>query len=376
MRDKLHGRMLWFSLGTAGELIKVYPLLRLATERGLPWRTVATGQSAVNFWNQWDELGLPRERTARLTATQADLSTSEQALRWFVRANLHRRSTLRATLAAATGGEVPGPGDVWVVHGDTLSTLLGARVARALGVPLAHVEAGLRSPHLFQPFPEEITRRVVSRLARWHFAQDDVATNNLRADRVPGVIVNTGGNTLYDAVHRVAREFAASSARPEGRYAVANVHRFENLASAARWATLVDVMSRAARRRPVYLVLHEPTKDKLKRDPDARRRLEDAGVILLPRQKFTAFVPLLAGAEMVISDGGSNQEECHYLGQPCLILRTSTERVEGLAGGSCLLSRFDPRLIDEFLEAPERWRRPPVELPAAPSAVVLDTLAA
>jgi UDP-N-acetylglucosamine 2-epimerase (non-hydrolysing) len=367
--------MLWFSLGTAGELIKVYPLLRMAGERGVPWRVVSTGQSAVNFWTQWDELLLPRERTVTLLATRRDLHTSTQALRWFARASLLGRGALRGIIRAQTGGDAPGPGDVWVAHGDTLSTLVGARAARALGVPLAHVEAGLRSPKLVQPFPEEINRRLVSRLAAFHFAQDEVATENLRRDRVAGRIVCTGGNTLYDAIRYVARDFAAGPARPPGAYAVANLHRFENLASAARWRILLDVLARAARARPVLLVLHPPTRDKLDRDPAARRKLEDAGVVLLPRQRFTTFIPLLAGADFVLSDGGSNQEECHYLGQPCLILRDSTERVEGLAGGSCVLSRFDARLIDEFLEAPARWRRPPIELPAAPSAVVLDTLA-
>jgi UDP-N-acetylglucosamine 2-epimerase (non-hydrolysing) len=361
-------RMLWFSLGTAGELIKVYPLLRLATERGIPWRAVSTGQSAVNFWRQWDELLLPRERTATLLSTRRDLHTSLEAMRWFARANLLGRGRVRAALLPL--GE-PGPRDTWIVHGDTLSTLVGARVARALGVPLAHLEAGLRSASPLRPFPEEINRRIASRMARLHFAQDEVAARNLRG--AAGRVVCTGGNTLYDAIRYVARDFPAPPARP-GRYAVANVHRFENLASAARWRLIVDTLVAAARRQPVLLVLHPPTQDKLDREPATKRRLEDAGVTLLPRQPFTAFIPLLARADYVISDGGSNQEECHYLGQPCLILRDTSERVEGLEGGSCLLSRFDRRAIDEFLEEPARWRRPPVEIAPPPSGVVLDAL--
>src|SRR5262249_15047431 len=152
------------------------------------------------------------------------------------------------------------------------------------------------------------------------------------------------------------------------------VHRFENLASPGRWKLTVDTLVAAARRQPVLLVLHPPTQAKLDREPDARRRLEDAGVVLLPRQKFTSFIPLLARAEYVISDGAPNQEGGHYLGQPCLILRDSTERVEGLDGGSCVLTRFEQRKIHEFLEEPARWRRPPVVLPAPPSRVVLDAL--
>lgn len=367
-------RALWFCVGTAGELIKVYPLLRRATERGLSWRLLATGQSAVNFWTQWDQFRLPRERTATLLSTSRDLHTSAEALRWFARANLLTRSALRRTIRAQMGGEEPTPDDIWIVHGDTLSTLVGARFARRLGVPLAHVEAGLRSPMLLKPFPEEINRRLVSRLACYHFPQDETATENLLRARVRGKIVCSGGNTLFDAIQYVVRDFAPPEV-PTEPYVVANVHRFENLASRARWEIIVEVLARAARRQPVLLVLHPPTRQKLEDEPQARRRLEDAGVRLLPRQSFTTFIPLLSRAEYVISDGGSNQEECYYLGMPCLILRDATERVEGLADGPCVLSRFDARAIDAFLSDPGRYRRAPVRLPRRPSDIILEAVA-
>lgn len=364
--------MLWFCLGTAGELIKIYPLLRLASEKGLPWRALSTGQSAVNFWKQWDQFKLPRDQVVTLLKTDDDLHTAKDALKWFTRANLITAKTLRKTIEAQTG-VTPGPRDFWLVHGDTLSTLLGARIAKKMGVPLVHIEAGLRSPLLLKPFPEEITRRMVSRFARYHFPQDQKATQNLKTSRVKGQVVCTQGNTLFDAIQYVARDFAPPQI-PSGPYIVANVHRFENLTSAQRWKTITDVLARAGKKYPVLLVLHPPTLEKLNSEPETKKKLEDSGVKLLPRQSFTDFIPLLKSAQYVISDGGSNQEECYYLGKPCLILRDSTERVEGLDQGPCVLTQFDPEKIDTFLEDPKKFERAPVKLPETPSDIILKTL--
>lgn len=364
--------VLWFCSGTAGELIKLYPLIRLAEERGLPWFALSTGQSAVNYWKQWDDFRLPRSRCGSLISTQADLRTSGEALKWFARATTISASKL-ARKVVELSGHLPQPSDAWIVHGDTLSTLVGAWYARKLGVPLAHVEAGLRSSHLFKPFPEEINRRCVSRFARFHFPQDELATKNLEKARVSGKVICTGGNTLIDALERIEQEFEVPKDMPNEPYVVANIHRFENLNSGQRWNQTIEVLAQAARTRKVCLVLHPPTEAKLEAEPESRRRLLDAGVELLPRQPFSRFVHYLSGSDYVISDGGSNQEECFYLGKPCLILRESTERIEGLEG-PCLLTRFDPTAIDRFLKDPESFRGPRIQFAESPSSLILRGL--
>ena len=366
--------MLWFCIGTAGELIKIYPLLRLATDRQQPWFVLATGQSPVNFKNQWKDFKLPDERFGFLTRTSHDLHSSKAALKWFLSANLQTPSSLKRTIAEVAG-TVPSKDDHWLVHGDTLSTLLGSRYARMLKVPLSHVEAGLRSEDLFNPFPEEINRRLVSRLAQTHFAQDDRAFQNLKTAKVKGNLVCTEGNTQLDTIRLVLNDFVAGDIPPLP-YVIANIHRFENLNSSSRWATMIDVLTKTAHEKaPVYLVLHPPTQDKLKGDPKTSRRLTEAGVRLLPRQPFTQFIHLLSHADFAISDGGSNQEECFYLGKPCLLLRESTERIEGL-DGPCLLTRFKTELIDRFLKDPSKFASPAILHQRSPSKIILDCLSA
>ena len=357
--------------GTAGELIKLYPLLIRLDDAQAQWCFLFTGQSPVNFWSQWDDFNLPRSKVVTLLHTKYDLKTTVQALFWFIRAALAPIKNVKQKVFDQLD-EVDSHNTTVIVHGDTLSTLIGAVFAKRLGVlKVAHVEAGLRSSMLFKPFPEEITRRIVSRIANIHFPQDELASLNLSRSRVGGVVLPTKINTLYDALFDVEQRFADFKV-PSGAYVVANLHRFENLNSSLRWNAMIETLCQAAKNYKVYFVQHPPAAQKLESDSGAKERLINAGVTLLPRQPFTSFMRMIHGAHFIISDGGSNQEECAYLGKPCLILRDTTERVEGLDGGSCLLTKFDKNLITDFLEFPDSYRRDPISVDESPSSIIVN----
>lgn len=95
---------------------------------------------------------------------------------------------------------------------------------------------------------------------------------------------------------------------------------------------------------------------------------------LHPRYDYFKFISLLRGIDYLVTDGGSNQEECSYLGVPCLLLRKASERKEGL-GQNAVLSKYDPALVQQCLQAPERYRCPPLTISQSPSAMVVDALA-
>ena len=353
-----------FLTGTAAELIKVYPLIRMARERGHGVRVVMTGQSQENFMMQYRDFGLPEDILVPLLSGGADLEKASSAMRWFLRALCVGRSTFRSKLLLS------GDHDFTVVHGDTLSTLAGAWLSRRAGLTVIHVEAGLRSPSLFNPFPEEINRRLVSKLARLHMVPDQKAQENLERARVRGTIVNTGGNTLLDAVLMSAENGAKTGVRP---FVLTNLHRFENLNSSERWHKIVDTVERAATKMPVVFVTHPQTRHKLSEDRESMDRLQKAGVEIRDRMPFSSFIALLKDASYLISDGGSNQEECSYLGKPCLLMRESTERQEGL-DGCCVLSRFEQDKIDGFLADPSRYQRPAAPASASPSRKIFESL--
>lgn len=355
--------MLHVFLGTAAECIKVWPVLTALDRRGVAWTAWATGQSGVSLQRQWEDCGLAPGRLAPLVASTRDLGRRREAAAWLARA-------VSRLLRGPPGGAGTLRPRLALVHGDTLSAALGAVLACRLGVPLAHLEAGLTSEHLLEPFPEELCRRLVSRGAAVLFAPGDAQAEHLRRRRVRGEVVVTHGNTLADAVRAAGDDGAASAGE---RYCLANLHRFENLHQPRRLRHLVDVVVRAAARARVIMVLHEQTRARLAQAPALERALRDARVDLQPRMPFRRFVALLRRAWFLLSDGGSNQEESSYLGVPCLLLREHTERQEGL-GRNCVLSGLDRGVAEAFLADPDAHRHPECWPARPPSDVVADAL--
>ena len=362
---------LWFIMGTAAELIKVFPVIYEAEQRGFHWWVWSTGQGSTNFWMQYDDLKLPRARAFCLDKKATDLKSSVQAIRWMTRNLFRSKSSLSLGIQSKIF-DSPQSSDIAIVHGDTLSTFLGARYAKKFNMKLAHIEAGMRSGDIFNPFPEEINRRLVSRWTDLHFAPDEIAQNHLIREKQRGEIYITGGNSVYDAMMNTLKLLRPNDL-PQGDYVLANLHRFENLQSTDRWNSLIDVLLQSQKMSPVYFVMHPPTEAKLSQDKVSSEKLKSAGVRLLGRQSYTRFVHLLAGSRFVLTDGGSNQTECAYLGLPCLVMREKTELADGI-GENCILSKFDSQIISQFLSAPDRLRQAPLKLNQSPSDKIIHTL--
>ncbi len=270
--------------------------------------------------------------------TEADTHVS--FLGWCIR---YWRNVLRMLIGRKWRGVKLG-----LVHGDTASTLFGALTIKALGGDVAHVEAGLRSPRLLEPFPEEIIRRLVSRLSTLHFAPDAASADNIAHHS--GRIVNTRGNTLRDALHvALARIGGLPDVGGGGGYAVVSMHRSENLSSSETFTMLMEEVISAASRLPVKFVLHPATRARISSSGWLDRLKAAPGLELQDRMDYPDFVQLLLASRFLMTDGGSNQEEAAMLGLPTLLLRRATERSDGL-GDNVTISNLDPREIREFVE--------------------------
>lgn len=246
---------------------------------------------------------------------------------------------------------------VVLVYGDTNSTLAGALVAAKLTVPVAHVEAGLRS--FDRRMPEEVNRVVADHLSRWLFAPTPAAIDNLAAEGVTDG-VELVGDLMQDLAARVApevRDLGAFQAVPlagvgltPGGYLFATIHRAENRAPEAirSWATLLRAVAR--RDRPVILALH----------PGTRVALEASGeglgqdVRVTEPLGYRSSLTLQLHAAAVLTDSGGVQREAGWLGVPCLVLRSTTEWVELLAasGGRMALVGLD---ADRAIRELDRW---------------------
>jgi UDP-N-acetylglucosamine 2-epimerase (non-hydrolysing) len=348
-------------LGTKAQYIKTAPLLRLLDARSVPYRLIDSGQHAALSVGLRDELGV--RAPDHVLASGTDITRIPQAAAWAARlaVRLVAGRRLRRDVFGGRGG-------VCVVHGDTPSTLLAALMARRAGLVVAHLEAGLRSRHLLHPFPEELIRVIVMRLARLLFAPDDEAVANLRRMRVRGRVVRLPGNTVVEALQH---ELAAAGPPSPGPVIV-TMHRVENLNRRDRVDRLVATAERIAAREPVRFVQHGPTLDTLRRRGHDQR-LRRAGVELVGLASHAHFVAMLRDAPYVITDGGSIQEECALLGTPTLLWRAATERPDGL-GANVVVSGYDRVRVEAFLADPERYRRPPATTSALPSEVVLEHL--
>ena len=222
--------------------------------------------------------------------------------------------------------------DAVVVYGDTNSTLAGALAAAKLDVPVAHVEAGLRS--FDRRMPEEVNRVVADHLSRWLFAPTPTAVANLAAE---GIVdgVELVGDLMQDLVARVVEEIRDPAALDatglgvgRGRYLFATIHRAENRSPSAmaRWLALLEAVARPDR--PVILALHPGTRAALAAAglavPSGARVVEPLG--------YRSTLALQLHAAAVLTDSGGVQREAAWLGVPCLVLRDRTEWVEAVEG--------------------------------------------
>ena len=327
--------MLFLLIGTRAQLIKMAPVMRELEQAGRAYRLVMTGQHHVTMRQLLDEFEI-RTRAEWLREGQ-EVDSISAVPRWI----------LAAWRGLKQLPESPREGDTVVVHGDTFSTLLGAVFAWRRGCRLAHVESGLTSKQLFDPFPEELVRRIVFRFANVAFCPGREAALHMQAR--PLTVVDTGENTLLDAVRMVLRDREQMASGASTADVVVSIHRFENLYS-NRLATIVSFANELSKSASLLVVLHPATRKRLEATGLLRSLEREPGVTLVPRMGYLEFLAKAAGAKLVITDGGSNQEELSYLGVPTLLMRQATERPEGL-GRNAMLGGTDFAAMRAFAEA-------------------------
>jgi len=232
-----------------------------------------------------------------------------------------------------------------LVQGDTTSAFAAALAAFYAGVPVGHVEAGLRSGRLDQPFPEEMNRRLLTQLATWHYAPTPAAARALQREGVDTAHIAVTGNTVVDALQGVAaRGPALPAAVPaqllaEHRLLLVTGHRRESFG--AGLAALCDALLALAARFADVLIVY-PVHLNPAVDAPVRARLTGAQRIrLTPPLDYPGFIALLRRAHLVITDSGGVQEEAPTFGVPVLVTRRATERREVVDAGAAQLVGTD-----------------------------------
>ena len=316
--------------GTRPECLKLISLVRALRQRDHPLVLIGSGQhpamvrSTLAHWDLTPDLELPPPPAPiALSAT----------VRWL---RDHTRTAIDRLGVSAL-----------VVQGDTSSAYAGALAAKSAGIRLLHVEAGLRTSDPLRPFPEEVFRRRIGRLADWHFAPTAGAAANLYAEGVARERVLVSGNTGVDALrlalsgHLPCKEIAWQARFP--RLLVLTLHRRENYGPRLEHVcdSVLELLARQSDLGVVCPMHPNPAVSaRMRRLLGAHPR-----IWLTEPLPYRPFVRLLAQAALVITDSGGIQEEAPYLGVPVVVARENTERPEALAGGAIRLVAADRQTL-------------------------------
>jgi UDP-N-acetylglucosamine 2-epimerase (non-hydrolysing) len=273
---------------------------------------------------------------------------------------LRRRQTLASVTTRSLGGleatitEVRP--DMVVVQGDTTTTFVGALASFYLGVPVAHLEAGLRTNNRRSPYPEEINRRLTAQLADVHLAPTPASRDNLLSEGVEPDAVHVVGNTVIDALlHIVGQSPPADALLAEVRRRAADgskpmllvtAHRRESWGEPLR--QVGKALARLAADRPDLLVVFPVHRNPVVREAILPALGGIANVIVSDPVDYAAFARLMGLATVVLTDSGGIQEEAPSLGTPVLVTRDTTERPECVRAGTAALVGTDPdRIVAE-----------------------------
>lgn len=262
----------------------------------------------------------------------------------------HLNLLLSKVIAAVDGVLATTSADLVLVQGDTTSALAGAIAAFQRGVPVAHVEAGLRSDDPMSPFPEEMNRRLISKLAQFHFAPTARNAAALCAEGADPASVVVTGNPVVDAVRwilrakrpsaTIAREIEAVAGH---RLIVLTTHRRENFGATMRGH--LETLRRFLETRPDVALIFPVHSNPAVREVSAEVFAGCDRARLIAPLDYADFLHLMAAAWLIVSDSGGVQEEVPSLGRPLLVLRENTERPEAIeCGVAKLVGRSPERL--------------------------------
>lgn len=357
--------MIHFVIGTRAQLFKMAPIMVECRRRGLKWRWVYAAMHKETIMETVEMFGLPGPDYT-IVDWEGEAKTIAKAGYWFSRMILALPHSKRI-LAGQTGKK-----HILLTHGDTPVTPVGALIGRLTRTPVMHVESGLRSHNIFHPFPEEISRLITFRLANYYACPGDWALDNLK--KYKGKKINTQENTQVDVLRFGLQHIDEAKLKlPKRKFVVLSTHRYENVFNKTRFEKIIIAAEKAAEKYVVLMPGHPVTRNQIKKLGFTTRLENNKNIKLLPRLEYLDFLKAINSAEFVMTDGGGNQEELYHLGVPTLILRDATERQEGL-GTTAVLSKLDPKIINDFIGDYSKYRHKPTQNDLSPSVIIVDEI--
>ncbi len=340
--------------GTRPEAIKMAPVvLSLQDQHGIDARTCVTAQHREMLDQVLDLFGIVPD-------FDLDLMKAGQSL-----ADI----TSRILTGMTRTFELWRP-DIVLVHGDTATTLATSIAAFYAGIPVGHIEAGLRTGNIHSPWPEEFNRKTAGMISDIHFAPTDVTRQNLLNEGIPEATIHVTGNTVIDALFGVRDRLATDTMfqnqmaeafpflQDDRKLILVTGHRRENLGSG--FESICRALGKIAQREDVQIVYPVHLNPNVQ-EPVNRVLGDKPRVHLIPPQDYLPFVYLMNKATILLTDSGGIQEEAPSLGKPVLLMRDTTERPEAVSAGTVRLVGTDTdnicREVDRLLDDPAEYEK-------------------
>lgn len=359
-------RTLYFFIGTEAELMKMFRVIQEAQNRGYNCKIISNGQNDIKQSYYLSLVG--GKIDIDLTKYQAAEKNAGNYLSWFIK-------TRKLGIKRMKEEKEKNQNILMIVHGDTLSTLMGAQIAYKCGIEYVHVESGLRSYNWFSPFPEEIDRYFSSKRAKMNFCQKqeaaDYAAKTFKGKAV-NTIYNTGIEILYNAVDRIESEKWEKPV--EERYFLTAIHRQENLMDGKFLKNTFRNILEMSKKMKCVFIYHEQTKNALVKYGLWGQFETCENVEIIPRQDYFSFINYVINSEFVVADGCGNQQEFYYLGKPYLIMRTEVEEDSEGLGWNALCFKNDYSKMMEFMENYPNYKKDRVRPEKLPSDIIMDNI--
>lgn len=355
--------MIHLVIGTKAQLVKMAPVMVELRRRNIDYNFIFTGQHHETMGSLRENFSLPDPDITLHNGK--DITSIPKMFFWLIKILWRTFFDRKSIFLGDRKGIV-------LVHGDTFSTLLGALMGKMARLKVGHVESGLRSFNYLHPFPEELTRVLTFYLADVYFCPGKKALQNLK--KFNGDKVNTEFNTLIDSLYAAKENFKNIDIDiPKKPYCIVTIHRFENIFNKPVLEQNLKYVIETAKNIKTLFILHPITDKRLKLYALMEELENNPNIECRPRYDYFSFMKLVYNSEFLITDGGSNQEECWFMGKPCLLLRKVTERPEGL-NENVVISEYSESKILQFINNYDEYKSKPLLGVKSPSAVIVNSI--
>lgn len=324
-----------FVYGTSAELIKIWPVIE-ALKETMSLQLLSANQQPHELRILEDRLDIGPVTHLR-DPNKPNLTNKLEVPLWAIR-------VLLSSLFHILRTRVKGQKAFVLVHGDTMTSVIGAVAGKVSFSKVVHIEAGLRSHDWRNPFPEEINRIITARLAHYHFAPTQEALKNLSNRR--GIKIDTHGNTSIDSMRKMSEKLSTTNVHQT--YCLVSLHRAELLANVTVLRETISELITVSRKHRLVMVIDALTRETLLA-LDLQNELLSSSIKIFEKMPYPDFLQLVIESHCIVTDSGGLQEEAGFLSKRCLVHRRATERDDGI-GTTSKLSMWESGAISQFIE--------------------------